>query len=162
MIEQRTGVSGVSQAEERVDCDNILHKRRRDQSEQQLILSSTLCMSQVWIFLCWKDNCPVCRCASCLLTQCTTGSSQRSISAMTRCHWRNEDDVAKRIKPHDVATEKRFVSWRNFISAKQRAVEWSSQGWRADTEISTSVKTVIEYSRSWKAVVKCSRSVTKM
>ena len=35
MIEQRTGVSGVSQAEERVDCDNILHQRRSDQSEQQ-------------------------------------------------------------------------------------------------------------------------------
>ena len=31
----------------------------------------------------------------------------------------------------------------------------SSQGLRADTEISTSVKTVIEYSRSWKAVIKC-------
>ena len=35
MIEQRIGVSGVSQAEERVDCDNILHQRRSDQSEQQ-------------------------------------------------------------------------------------------------------------------------------
>jgi hypothetical protein len=35
MIEQRTGVSGVSQAEERVDCDNILHQRRSDQSKQQ-------------------------------------------------------------------------------------------------------------------------------
>ena len=35
MIEQRTGVSGVSQAEERVDCDNIVHQRRSDQSEQQ-------------------------------------------------------------------------------------------------------------------------------
>ena len=35
MIEQRTGVSGVSQAEERVDCDNILHQRRSGQSEQQ-------------------------------------------------------------------------------------------------------------------------------
>ncbi len=35
MIEQRTEVSGVSQAEERVDCDNILHQRRSDQSEQQ-------------------------------------------------------------------------------------------------------------------------------
>ena len=35
MIEQRTGVSGVSQAEERVDCDNILHQRRSDQREQQ-------------------------------------------------------------------------------------------------------------------------------
>ena len=35
MIEQRTRVSGVSQAEERVDCDNILHQRRSDQSEQQ-------------------------------------------------------------------------------------------------------------------------------
>ncbi len=35
MIEQRTGVIGVSQAEERVDCDNILHQRRSDQSEQQ-------------------------------------------------------------------------------------------------------------------------------
>ena len=35
MIEQRKGVSGVSQAEERVDCDNILHQRRSDQSEQQ-------------------------------------------------------------------------------------------------------------------------------
>ena len=27
-------VIGVSQAEERVDCDNILHQRRSDQSEQ--------------------------------------------------------------------------------------------------------------------------------
>ena len=36
MIEQRTGVSGVSQAEERVDCNNILHQRRSYQSEQQL------------------------------------------------------------------------------------------------------------------------------
>ncbi len=35
MIEQRTGVSGVSQAEERIDCDNILYQRRSDQSEQQ-------------------------------------------------------------------------------------------------------------------------------
>ncbi len=35
MIELRTGVSGVSQAEERVGCDNILHQRRSDQSEQQ-------------------------------------------------------------------------------------------------------------------------------
>ncbi len=35
MIEQRTRVIGVSQAEERVDCDNILHQRRSDQSEQQ-------------------------------------------------------------------------------------------------------------------------------
>ena len=35
MIEQRTEVSGVSQAEERVDCDNILHQRRSDQSKQQ-------------------------------------------------------------------------------------------------------------------------------
>ena len=35
MIGQRTGVSGVSQAEERVDCDNILHQWRSDQSEQQ-------------------------------------------------------------------------------------------------------------------------------
>ncbi len=35
MIEQRTEVIGVSQAEERVDCDNILHQRRSDQSEQQ-------------------------------------------------------------------------------------------------------------------------------
>ncbi len=35
MIEQRTELSGVSQAEERVDCDNILHQRRNDQSKQQ-------------------------------------------------------------------------------------------------------------------------------
>ena len=35
MIEQRTRVIGVSQAEEKVDCDNILHQRRSDQSEQQ-------------------------------------------------------------------------------------------------------------------------------
>ena len=35
MIEQRTREIGVSQAEERVDCDNILHQRRSDQSEQQ-------------------------------------------------------------------------------------------------------------------------------
>ena len=35
MIEQRTEVSSVSQAEERVDCDNILHQRRSDQSKQQ-------------------------------------------------------------------------------------------------------------------------------
>ncbi len=35
MIEQRTGVSGVSQAEESVDCDNILHQWRSDQSKQQ-------------------------------------------------------------------------------------------------------------------------------
>ncbi len=28
-------MSGVSQAEQRVDCDNILHQRRSDQSEQQ-------------------------------------------------------------------------------------------------------------------------------
>ncbi len=35
MIEQRTRVIGVSKAEERVDCDNILHQRRSDQSEQQ-------------------------------------------------------------------------------------------------------------------------------
>ncbi len=35
MIEQRTRVIGVSQAEQRVECDNILHQRRNDQSEQQ-------------------------------------------------------------------------------------------------------------------------------
>ncbi len=35
MIEQRTRVIGVSQAEQRVDCDNILHQRRSDKSEQQ-------------------------------------------------------------------------------------------------------------------------------
>jgi hypothetical protein len=78
---------------------------------------STLCMSQVWTCLCWKDNCPVCRCASCLFTQCTTGSSQRSISAMTRCHWRSEDDVAERIEPHDVVTESAW--WAEEISLVQ-------------------------------------------
>jgi len=41
-----------------------------------------------------------------LFTQCTTGSSQRSISAMTRCHWLSEDDVAERVEPHDDVTEK--------------------------------------------------------
>jgi hypothetical protein len=35
MIEQRTRVIGVSQEEERVDCNNILHQRRSDQSEKQ-------------------------------------------------------------------------------------------------------------------------------
>ncbi len=35
MIEQRILVSGVSQAGEIIDCDNILHQRRSDQSEQQ-------------------------------------------------------------------------------------------------------------------------------
>ena len=30
--------------------------------------------------------------------------------AMTRCYWRSEDEVAKRIEPPDVVTEKRFVS----------------------------------------------------
>ncbi len=34
MIEQRTRVSGVL-SRRRVDCDNILHQRRSDQSEQQ-------------------------------------------------------------------------------------------------------------------------------
>ncbi len=34
MIEHRTRVIGVSQ-EEGVDCDNILHQRQSDQSEQQ-------------------------------------------------------------------------------------------------------------------------------
>jgi hypothetical protein len=59
---------------------------------------------------------------------------------------------------------------KNFLYCETGVVEWiqtraaqdtSSQGWRADTEISTSVKTVIEYSRSWKAVIKCSGSLTK-
>jgi hypothetical protein len=163
---------------ERVDCNNILHQRRSDQSEIQRDdvvkvvyvpgLDEYVCDGR--ICTCWKENCPVRQCANYLLTQFETGSIQRSISAMTRCHWRSKDDVAERIEPHDNVTEKHCVSWGNFISAKQRAVEWfqiraaretSSQGWRADTEISTSVKTVIEYSRSWKAVIKCSRSLTK-
>jgi hypothetical protein len=59
---------------------------------------------------------------------------------------------------------------KKFLYCETGVVEWiqtraaqdtSSQGWRADTEISTSVKTVIEYSRSWKAVIKCSGSLTK-
>ncbi len=36
-VEQRTRVIGVFQAEERVDCGNILHQRRSDQSEQQRV-----------------------------------------------------------------------------------------------------------------------------
>ena len=88
-----------------------------------VMMSSTLCMSQVWICLCWKDNCPVCRCASGLFTQCTTGSSQRSISAMTRCHWRSEDDVAERVEPLDDIKEA-LCDLKKFLYCETGVVEW--------------------------------------
>jgi hypothetical protein len=78
MIKQRTRVISVSQAEERVDCNNILHQWRSDQSEQQRNDVVKVVYVPDVDMLVLKDNCPVCRCASCLLTQCTTGSSQRS------------------------------------------------------------------------------------
>ncbi len=106
MIDQRTRVIGVFYAEQRVHCDNILHYRQSDQSEQQRDDVVNVVFVPGVDLSGWKDHCPVCRCASCLFTQC---SSQRSISAMTRCHWRNEDDVAKRYEPHDVVAEKRLA-----------------------------------------------------
>ena len=114
LLNDRTGVSGVSQTEEELTAIIYCTSGEVTIVNNNVMTSSTLCMSQVWICLCWKDNCPVCRCASGLFTQCTTGSCQRSISAMTRCHWRSEDDVAERIEPHDVVTESAW--WAEEIS----------------------------------------------
>ena len=83
-------MSGVSPAEERVDCDNILHQRRSDQSEQQrdTVVNVVYVPGVDISVLKGQLSCvPMCKL---LLTQCTTGSSQRPISAMTRCHWRSE------------------------------------------------------------------------
>jgi hypothetical protein len=81
MIEQRTRVIGVSQAEERVDYDNTLHQRRSDQSEQQRDnVVKVVCPR--WKFASAGRTIVLCANVQiCLSIQCSTESRQRSISA---------------------------------------------------------------------------------
>ncbi len=47
MIEQRTSVNGVFQAEERVDCDNYCTSGEVTRVNNNVMMTSKLCMSQV-------------------------------------------------------------------------------------------------------------------
>ena len=103
----------MSQTEEEVDCDKILHQWQRDQSEQQRPSRKSQRSDDVVevVYVPGVDMCVLEGQLSCVptckifyVTQCTTGSSQRSISAMTGCHWRSEDDVAERVESHDDVT----------------------------------------------------------
>ncbi len=104
----------MSQTEAEVDYDNLLH-----QCEVTKVNNNIEAKNHSKVMMSSKF---VCRYASAgrqlfcvlmckfLLAQCTTGSSQRSIIALTTGRrWRSEEDLAKRIEPNDDFTEKRCV-----------------------------------------------------